>query len=188
MSTANDLSVVVEGRADALVLGRVIGRALSLKPRFYAGGGSLALASLARNILVHDGGPVLVVMDADTTDGGTAAEGCAMTQAALRQVSGDGAFDVFAFVPQLEVAFFESPDVLRRHLASTPGPNELERGKYDPARMLKTLLARDGRSVESFYRQLDEQDVDALLGGRQMAQLTRVADELFSSHLGVHSS
>lgn len=58
-------TVVAEELLDAVLLSRVMQGALSVRPRFFTGDGQIALALLARNILVHDGGPVFVVIDAE---------------------------------------------------------------------------------------------------------------------------
>lgn len=178
-------TVVAEELLDAVLLSRVIQRALSVRPRFFTGDGQIALASLARNILVHDGGPVFVVIDAETMNGDTAAEARAMTRMALGHVSSDDAFEVYAFVPQLEVVFFEAPEVLRRHL----GLNEveLEMGRFSPEHALNVLLARSGRNRESFIRELDDHDLDALLAGPQLSRFIGAADALFSSTAGAAS-
>jgi len=174
-------TVVAEELLDAVFLNRVIERALSVTPRFFTGDGQIALTSLARNILVHDGGPVFVVIDAETMNGDTAAEACAMTRMALGHVSANDAFDVCAFVPQLEVVFFEAADVLRRHFADHVHDVELELGRFSPAQMLDSLLARSGRDTESFIRALDDCDLDALLSGPQLSRFISAADALFSS-------
>jgi hypothetical protein len=176
--------VVVEERLDAVLLNRVIQRALSIKARFFTGDGLISLASLARNILVHDGGPVFVVMDAETTNGDMVAEACAMTRMALGHVSSDDAFDVHAFVPQLEVVFFEAPHLLRRRLDAHVHDLELELGRFSPAQTLNVLLARSGRDLESFVRELDDCDLDALLAGPQLSRFISAADALFSSTAG----
>ncbi len=181
MSTMDDLTVVVEGRTDALLLVRVLSRALGIKPGFFAAAGGLSLSTLARNILVHEGGQVLVVMDSDTVDALAAAEARALTRATMRPFAADAQFDVFAFIPQIEVAFFEVPCVLRRHLAGEIDDSDLEVGMVDSARRLDALLERDGQTRERFYRELQDEDIDELLTGPQMARLIEAADALFSS-------
>lgn len=118
-------------------------------------------------------------------NGDTAAEARAMTRMALGHVSSDDAFEVHAFIPQLEVVFFEAPEVLGRH----PGLNEveLEMGRFSPEHAMNVLLARSGRDRESFIRELDDCDLDALLAGPQLSRFIGAADALFSSHLGAHS-
>ena len=176
--------VVAEELLDVVLLNRVIQRALSIKARFFTGDGQIALVSLARNILVHDGGPVFVVLDAETTNGDMAAEACALTRMALGYVSLEDAFDVCAFLPQLEVVFFDAPGVLRRHLGAQVHELELELGRFSPAQTLNGLLARSGRDLESFIRELDDCDLDALLAGPQLSRFISAADALFSSAAG----
>lgn len=188
MSESSKLSVVVEGRSDAVLLARLLSRALSLQPRFYAGGGQLSLATLARNILVHEGGSLLLVMDVDTTEAEGAAEACAMTRAALRQVAVDETFTVFAFVPQLDVAFFEAHAVLQRHFGEDLGGASVEIGRLVPRRTLQTILSRHGTSREEFYRSLDERALDLLLKGPQVGELVAAVGSLISKPEGVGSA
>src|SRR5437762_12025506 len=66
MSTPSNLSVVVEGPNDAHIIRAVLEKDLAGKLRFFAAGGRVSLATVGRNILVHEGGQVLLVMDSDT--------------------------------------------------------------------------------------------------------------------------
>ncbi len=68
MTTQPTLTLVVEGPSDAEFVRAVLGKELTKQTRFFIGRGKMSLASLGRNILVDQGGPVLVVMDADTTN------------------------------------------------------------------------------------------------------------------------
>ena len=81
--------------------------------RFYVGEGRASLLSVARNLLVHEGGPVLVIMDADTTYPKSAEQTRSMALATLRTVGGSQRFEVFAYIPEHEIVFFEAPAVLK---------------------------------------------------------------------------
>ena len=60
------LIIVAEGIEDVHLIRTILANELTADMRFFAGQGRMSLTSLARNLLVHEGGPVLVVMDADT--------------------------------------------------------------------------------------------------------------------------
>jgi hypothetical protein len=110
-------------------------------------------------------------MDADSADPARAAEACAMTQAALRQVAADQSFAVFAFIPQLEVVFFEAYPVLQAHLGADAlsfGPLV---GRLDPQRTLQSALEREGMARDAFVRALAPRDLDVLLEGPQLRAL-----------------
>jgi hypothetical protein len=183
---ADDLNVVAEGWADALLLSRVLPRTLGVEPAFYAAGDGLTPWTLARNILMHEGGPVLVVMDANTFYPSAVEEERALTKATLRLLAADSEFEVFAFAPQMDVAFFEAPSILRRHLGWEGVGAELELGLLDSARRLRMLLEQRGLDREQFYRGLSGEDVDKLLRGPQMVRFTEAAEALFSSYGGLH--
>ena len=61
------LLVVVEGKTDATAIRAILGTVLARRPRFFAAHGRTSLVTVARNLFFHEGGPVLIVMDADTT-------------------------------------------------------------------------------------------------------------------------
>ena len=129
----NNCSVVVEGRQDVILLRALLRGRADVSFRFYASGGRASLATVGRNILVHEGGLLIVVMDADTLDPSQADTSCRLIESALRRFSPDERFDVFAFVPELEVVFFEVPTVLTRRF----GPEVvslpvIERGCFEP--------------------------------------------------------
>jgi hypothetical protein len=107
----NPLCIVVEGQRDAGVLRQLLPEEFS-NSRFFAAGGRSSVVTLARNILVHEGGHVLIVADADTDDQDQAQKNRNDIQDALRRVAPQQHFDVFLFVPEMEVIFFEYPSVL----------------------------------------------------------------------------
>lgn len=171
--------MVVTEPLHAVLLNRLLKRALSMEAEFYIGEGQISLVTLARNILVHDGGPVFVAEDARTVDVEMAEQAAGMARMAMGYVANEEAFDAFAFMPQLEVVFFEAPSVLRRYLSGIHDL-EMELGLYNSAPTLKRLLARAGRTPESFCRELDDCDLDALLAGPQLSAFVTAAEELFA--------
>ena len=82
----NNLTIVVEGRLDAILLRRLFSKYEAIPLRFYAAQGRESLATLGRNILVHEVRPVLIVMDADTLDLRRAVEHCRMVEVLLRRL------------------------------------------------------------------------------------------------------
>jgi hypothetical protein len=186
------LKIVVEGRSDIAILRRLLIPRESYGFGFYAGGGRLSVTTLGRNILVHEGGPLMIVIDADTLTPKTAAETCDSIRSALRSVSADGSFDVFAFVPELEVLFFEASKVLVQRFGMEK-VNELviERGHYRPKAVLEDILRSVGLSREDFYKALSDEDVEELRSGDQARRLIEAVDLLVSSALSdemVHPS
>jgi hypothetical protein len=180
----NELKIVVEGKADLVILRRLLVRQEDSAFDFYAGAGRMSLTSLGRNILFHEGGPLLIVIDADTLTPKTAAENCDSIRSALRSVSSDDRFDVFGFIPALEVLFFEAPTVLvRRFGANQVDELLIERGHYRPKDVLDGLLRSVGLSKEDFYKTLSDEDVEELRCGDQARRLIEAVDLLVSPAL-----
>src|SRR5258708_30264671 len=88
--TAPKLTIICEGASDTRLIRMLIAHELRGDMKFYASQGRLSLLSLARNLIVHEGGPVLLVMDADSTNPHVRRELEAMTIAAISGAGGDG--------------------------------------------------------------------------------------------------
>ena len=172
------LLIVVEGKRDATVLRRLLPRKFS-HARFFAAGGRSSVETVARNILVHESGAVMIVADADTNDSERAHDDRIAMQVALRNVASDGRFDVFLFVPTIEVLFFEYPAVLETLRKDISHDHLLvQHGRDLPQRSLSTLL--DQRSLESWMAELSEADWEQLRKGEQAQSLLESIDSLMS--------
>lgn len=114
----------------------------------------------------------------DTIEPDRVVEERELTKATLRVLADDSQFEVFVFAPQLDVAFYETPAILRRHLGWEGRGAELELGLVDSARRLRMLLEEGGLSREEFYRGLCDEDVDELLRGPQMTRLIEATGAL----------
>lgn len=178
----DDLSVVINGRAEAVLLDRLLDVTRSLEARFFAADGNTALVTMARNILVHEGGPVLVVHDAATADPGQAAEKVALSSFAISSVAGEDTFAVFAFVPQVEAMLFDAPAVLQRNLPEFDASGlSLKVGLLSPRPTLDALLAGRGMDREQFYRSISRDDVRALAAGPQASAFIAAVDGLIAA-------
>lgn len=60
------LSIVVEGPSDETLLMQLLDQQSHCRFRFYVSGGRVALETIGRNLLVHQGGALMIVMDSDT--------------------------------------------------------------------------------------------------------------------------
>src|SRR5262245_6494788 len=121
MTAERGLKIIVEGATDAQIIRAILGKTLSNKVRIFAGQGRASLATVGRNVLFHEGGPVLLVMDSATLDPQLTAELQSMTRVAMtgaltsgiplsvRTVAEPQRFRVFTFVPEIEAVFFEAP-------------------------------------------------------------------------------
>ncbi len=176
----NSIAVVVEGRSDAILLRRLLGKSAPVPLRFYATEGQASLATIGRNILVHEGGPLIVVMDSDTFDLGRVETSCSLVETALRNVSPHDRFHVVAFVPELEIVFFEAPTVLTRRFGSEiVSPAKIENGHFRPKNLLLDILkSSDISKRETYFKELTDTDLDELRQGAQASSLLSVVEGL----------
>jgi hypothetical protein len=163
------LTVVVEGNADAVILKHLLA-AEDMHLRFFAANGRLSLASVARNILIHDAGNVMVVGDADTHDDDRVREDRATIRLALRHVAPEQNFDVFLFLPELEAIFFEVPSVLRASGVAQATPQR------EPKRALQALIG--GREIRQWAAALTPESWADLRQGPQASQFLQKARDL----------
>src|SRR5205807_422759 len=138
------LKIVVEGRTDAQLIRAILGGEVAKKTRIYAAQGRASLETIARNVLFHEGGPVLLVMDSDTLNPQLTAELESFSLAAMRGPVTSGIqpavtmnsepppFRVFTFVPEIEAVFFEAPRVLDRLLGKKPPEEKIKEGHLVP--------------------------------------------------------
>ena len=179
---SGDLSIVVNGRPEAVLLDRLLDVTRSLEARFYAAEGNTALVTMARNILVHEGGPVLVVHDAATLDARQAAEKVALSSFAISSVAAAETFAVFAFVPQVEVMLFEAPSMLQRNLPEFDASGlSLKVGLLSPRPTLEGVLAGRGIEREEFYRSLTPDDIRKMSTGPQASAFLSAVDGLIAA-------
>lgn len=168
MSQQETLKIVVEGRSDATILRALLGNALSRKISFFAGQGRVSLASVGRNILVHEGGPLLLVMDSDTLNPHLTEERQALASVALSRVAHAGQFKVFMFVPEIEVIVFEAPQVLARILKQPVAEDIIEKGLTVPKETLTDLFRQViGGTPYDAYLEANPELAEGLASGKQ---------------------
>jgi hypothetical protein len=167
------VSIVVEGRTDAQLLRKILLKEELADIRFFAAQGRISLSTVARNIVVHEGCPVFVVMDADTLDEAAAEEARLDTLATIRYVAGTISIDAFAFVPEIEVVFFESPGVLERTLGGRIKEIDLRIGLAEPKRRLEALMVKLGKKgcLAQYLEEVDSASVRELRESKQMRAL-----------------
>lgn len=143
------IAVVVEGKADAAILRSLLtGDSTNQTAHFFAAQGKLSLASLGRNILVHEGVPVMVVADADA---GRAESVRSQQLSALESIAPSARFGAFVFSPDLETVVV---DAVERPGASPNGNAQYSSDQL--AELLRSLppakltLLRNHPQVKSF--------------------------------------
>jgi hypothetical protein len=183
------LLIVVEGQTDAKAIRAVLGEELSKRTRIFAARGRISLVTVARNLLFHEGGPVLVVMDADTTNPHLVEEQKAMARVALESLlpgaigERDGLVRVFAFVPEIEVLFFEAPKALER-LIGDPVPEEsIQEGLLIPKKTLARLFQENVSmpTMDALYANLADAEIAKLISqGEQASALKETVRSMVS--------
>src|SRR4051812_25107701 len=113
---AESLTLVVERKTDVLIIRTLLHNELKTGMRFFAGQGRESLVTLARNLLVHEGDPVLLVMDVANAELQSRNELVMEVMRVLSTVGAPGMFQVFTFIPEIEIVFFEAPHALQRAL------------------------------------------------------------------------
>jgi hypothetical protein len=170
--SAERLIIVAERKTDVIILRTLLSAELTTAMRFFAAQGRESLVTIGRNLLVHEGGPVLLVMDVATVELQFHDEMLAQAMRALSAVGAPGTFEVFAFTPEIEIVFFEAPDALQRALGTKPPINVLEEGRAAPKRTLKRLMAEANvPNLEAMIRKLDAQAIESLSCGKQAMAL-----------------
>jgi hypothetical protein len=174
------LLVVVEGKTDATAIRAILGADLARRARVFAAQGRTSLVTIARNPFFHEGGPVLIAMDADTTTAHRVEEQKALTRAAVESLipgsmnGVDRGVEVFAFVPEIEVIFFEAPAALERLLGEPLPPAAVEERLLIPHKTLEALLGRKGAfdKVNMLYPAFADPEVARLISrGKQATAL-----------------
>jgi hypothetical protein len=190
MTMERTLKIIVEGATDAQIIRGILGESLSKHVRIFAGQGRSSLATVGRNVLLHEGGPVLLVMDAETLDPQLTEELQSMTKVAMRgaftsgaqvpvpTASGPPQFRVFTFVPEIEAVFFEAPQVLERTLGKMPSPEKLKDGSLIPKKTLNELLG-EGAGTSNYHGLLGRID-RAITSGAQARSLKQLVESMLA--------
>lgn len=175
--------IVVQGLTDAQLLRSFLPERQLKHFRFFAGQGRLSLTSLARNILVEEGVPVLIVMDAETYSHANAEESRSLTMAALRSASPTGLFDVFTFIPEIEVVLFEAASFLEKRLGTELLESVISQGFLAPKRTLVDLVSGhdSGKEEVDLKALIGEGSAEEIRAGKQATALLAAIDALLSA-------
>jgi hypothetical protein len=141
------IRIVVEGESDETLLRRLLEPLNVRRPVFdiLVGGGRSSADSLARTILAVRRQPVALVLDADTNNESMVSERYQFYNESLGQVAASSMFRVFLMVPELEVIFFQSPDIIRSITGVKISREQVIRGRYEPKAVLKDAVDRGGK-------------------------------------------
>jgi hypothetical protein len=162
-----DCYVVVEGKSDVELLKRVLGDEVSSRSaQITDGGGRSGAASLATSILAVRRRPVVLVLDADTTEESLVAEQRAYHEYRFRMAGGAREARVVMAVPTLEICLFQAPSVLSNALAIQLGEEQRIKAEYVPSKVLAELVPQGshGHPLTSVASRLKPDHVRELRG------------------------
>jgi hypothetical protein len=172
------LRIVAESSNDIHLVRKLLYREQLTEMKFYASQGKVSAVTVARNILVHEGGPVLLVIDSDTLDPERQREYEATALAAVEVAytreypAMHSLCKVFTFRPCIEVVFFETPKALERLLGKEIDERAIEEGKARPKELLQKLYGiKDPSGLEALLRIIDQPLLDLLRTGDQATRL-----------------
>jgi hypothetical protein len=119
--------------------------------------------SVARTILAVKRIPVAVVIDADSPEPEVASERRRRAEEVLGDAAGGVPFRVIVAVPELEILFFERPDLLRRVFGELD-EHVMELARLSPRRAIGKLAPGEPYESACFriLRATDADDVQAL--------------------------
>jgi hypothetical protein len=132
--------VVTEGPNEVELLERLVPQKLREDVVIFAAGGTSAIKSFARSVLVMRQTPVVIVVDADTVSSELLRERRQSFEEVVGSVAGSVPFKIILAVPALEAIFFEHLAIWDE-IAGQPLPDHLvELAKVDPQGALMQLL------------------------------------------------
>ncbi|MBI2301936.1 MAG: hypothetical protein HYU66_23790 [Armatimonadetes bacterium] len=172
-------TVVVEGITDRLLLERLLEEELAsgLIRRIVEAGGRSAAESLGRTVLAVRRQPVVVVMDADSTDQEAIAARRSYLESALAMVGPPPLWRVVLAVPVLEACLLDHPDVAADLLGHALSPSELELAEEAPTLLLSRAGVRKP-AIRDLVARLDDGQVRALRGTRLIAEVVAAVRDL----------
>ena len=163
--------VIVEGAADGEMFTRLFADfPLSERPRVVVAGGKSRCVSVARSILAIKREPVVVVVDADSSDPDTLAEQRAYLEFEMRAVSTPAAWKVFLMQPELESLLFSVSHAIERYFEVQLTPEQKVRAEYSP----KTVLAgldKQPWSVIELVQSLTEEELKQIRDRDEISEI-----------------
>jgi len=165
--------VVVEELKDEQILRALLPPAVADGVAFGVAGSRGTPAITASTLLVTRRQPVALVLDAKTIDPRFAREIARDNEEVLKYVAGKIPIKVVAFLPTIEIIFFEAAPVLERVLG-LPVPGELlAEARGNPKDVLTKLLRTHPqvKDLPALLARLTEEDREALRATAAIASL-----------------
>jgi hypothetical protein len=154
--------IIVEGPTDIQVLTRILPKAVLDNVRLVDGKGKYGAESLARSVAATRDVPVVLLIDADTTDETLITQKRQDVRFMVRQTSTGAPFHLLLAIPTIETVFFTDRVLLEqlidRHLTDL----EWQLGQRQPKDLLESVTGDSRKFMDSVLTQLSEEQVDIL--------------------------
>jgi hypothetical protein len=165
-------NIVVEGNEDRRIIEMMLQDvADSVDYSIFVARGKSPARPLARQLAILEHFPVVLVLDADTSD----PERAASEQFELEEYFSFGEFankpKVLLFLPEIESIFFDKRKVIERHLERPLSRLEIAAGKIAPKEALRALFSGGASSLVS---KLTENDLADLRDQSIIASLRKI--------------
>lgn len=182
--------ILVEGNFDGMLLAMLIGAEQEkYEIEIRVAGGASAAFSYARTLLATKRTPVAILIDADSIEPEVAEARRQDAEEVIGESAAGVPFRVLVAVPELEVLFFERPDLLRRVFAGQVTDHLLELGRLSPRRILERLA--QGKSIHhvrvDVLREINTEDHQALRNTtliRELLEFIQVATRFVAEASG----
>lgn len=132
--------VIVEGVFDKFLLERILPEEILAHNKIIVGNGDNLALSKARSLLIAADLPVVLIVDADSTEPATIEEKRDFMVQSLRQFSESDHFKVVLAVPELEIIFFSSRAMIEEVIQGQITDQQWESAQYRPKKTLRDIL------------------------------------------------
>ncbi|RKZ40847.1 MAG: hypothetical protein DRQ49_07050 [Gammaproteobacteria bacterium] len=131
---------MVEGAFDQFILERILPEKMVSQTKIITGNGYNIALSKARSLLISSELPVSLIVDSDTTDRSSIEEKKDFMTQSLQQLSTPDHFHVFFAVPEIEVIFFSSREIIEELIGGKVSEQQWELAHYQPKQALLNML------------------------------------------------
>ncbi|HEX8273367.1 MAG TPA: hypothetical protein VF615_12060 [Longimicrobiaceae bacterium] len=148
--------IVAEGEFDAELLTKLVESEIPEPVLVSPAGGKSSAISFAKSILASRLEPVALVTDAETIESASVREQERVLYDLIRTAAQSTPFRVFLAVPELEIVFFQDPQVLAVLVGCEVTAQDVQEAQYRPRAVLDRLCqrGRTGKGREELLTRL----------------------------------
>jgi hypothetical protein len=155
--------VIVEGPREIRFLSRILPKAIADQVTFINGRGTYGAESLARSVAATQAAvPVVLLIDADTTDRTLIAQKRQDVNYLIRQTSSGAPFQLLLAVPTIETVLFADRALLEHLIDRQLTDLEWHLGQRQPRDLLETVTGDVVAFVDGLLKRLSEEQVGVL--------------------------